>query len=219
MPVYFVLKSIIIRNLYGVDIMEEAVEICKLRLFLKLVSQVDNVRQMEPLPDIDFNIRPGNTLVGFATLEDVKRTILGKLADNELKAQVDRVTEEAEIVDRAFQKFHEMQTKHGMNACEFAAQKQELRNRLDRLAEQLDRYLAGEYGISPDKGKDFENWQASHQPLHWFAEFFGIMRHGGFDAVIGNPPYVEYKNVRKTYRIEPCGYATEAARESVCFLR
>lgn len=38
---YFILKSIILGNLYGVDIMEEAVEICKLRLFLKLVSQVD----------------------------------------------------------------------------------------------------------------------------------------------------------------------------------
>ena len=35
---YFILKSIIVDNLYGVDIMEEAVEICKLRLFLKLVS-------------------------------------------------------------------------------------------------------------------------------------------------------------------------------------
>ena len=34
---YFTLKSIILNNLFGVDIMEEAVEICKLRLFLKLV--------------------------------------------------------------------------------------------------------------------------------------------------------------------------------------
>ena len=38
---YFILKSIIINNLFGVDIMEEAVEICKLRLFLKLVAQVE----------------------------------------------------------------------------------------------------------------------------------------------------------------------------------
>lgn len=56
---YFILKSIIINNLYGVDIMEEAMEICKLRLFLKLVAQVDKVKDLEPLPDIDFNIRPG----------------------------------------------------------------------------------------------------------------------------------------------------------------
>jgi hypothetical protein len=38
---YFVLKSIILNNLYAVDIMEEAVEICKLRLFLKLAAQVE----------------------------------------------------------------------------------------------------------------------------------------------------------------------------------
>ena len=64
---YFIFKTIIINNLYGVDLMEEAVEICKLRLFLKLAAQV------EPLPDIDFNIRAGNTLVGFATEAEVRR--------------------------------------------------------------------------------------------------------------------------------------------------
>ncbi|MGT2465048.1 DNA methyltransferase [Mesorhizobium atlanticum] len=37
---YFILKSIILNNLFGVDIMEEAGEICKLRLFLKLAAQV-----------------------------------------------------------------------------------------------------------------------------------------------------------------------------------
>ena len=206
---YFILKSIIVRNLYGVDIMEEAVEICKLRLFLKLVSHVDNVRQLEPLPDIDFNIRPGNTLVGFATLADVNRTILGKLADNELKAQVNRIVEEAEIVDRAFQKFHEMQTVHGMNAREFAAQKQELRSRLDCLSDELDRHLAGEYGVDPDKPKEFEKWQKSHQPFHWFAEFFGIMRRGGFDVIIGNPPYRELRAVTE-YSLR--GYSTTTTR-------
>ena len=40
---YFILKSIIVNNLYGVDIMEEAVEICKLRLFLKLVAQLQRL--------------------------------------------------------------------------------------------------------------------------------------------------------------------------------
>src|SRR5579859_2744776 len=45
---YFIYKSIIINNLYGVDIMEEATEICKLRLFLKLVSQVEKFDDIEP---------------------------------------------------------------------------------------------------------------------------------------------------------------------------
>ena len=72
---YFIFKSIIVNNLYGVDIMEEAVEICKLRLFLKLVAQVERVEDIEPLPDIDFNIRAGNTLVGYATYDEVRKAV------------------------------------------------------------------------------------------------------------------------------------------------
>lgn len=71
---YFIFKSIILRNLYGVDIMVEATEIAKLRLFLKMVAVVEVDKRadnlgLDPLPDIDFNIRCGNTLVGYATEE------------------------------------------------------------------------------------------------------------------------------------------------------
>ena len=72
---YYVLKSIIVNNLYGVDIMEEAVEICRLRLFLKLAAQLESYDQIEPLPDIDFNIQPGNTLVGFTSAASVRRAM------------------------------------------------------------------------------------------------------------------------------------------------
>jgi hypothetical protein len=191
---YFILKSIIVNNLYGVDIMQEAVEICKLRLFLKLVAQVDKVKHLEPLPDIDFNIRAGNTLVGFATLEDVRQTLDGKLAF--YKDQVDRIVEEAGIVELAFQRFHEMQIGRGMNAKEFAGAKKELRARLKKLTDELDQYLAVAYRINADKKEEFQQWRESHQPFHWFAEFYGILRTGGFDVIIGNPPYVEYRKVR-----------------------
>jgi hypothetical protein len=191
---YFILKSIIVNNLYGVDIMQEAVEICKLRLFLKLVAQVDKVKHLEPLPDIDFNIRPGNTLVGFAKLDDVRQTLDGKLAF--YKNQVDRIVEEAGIVELAFQRFREMQIGRGMNAKEFAGAKKELRERLKKLTDELDQYLAVEYGIDADKKEKFQQWRVSHQPFHWFAEFYGIIRSGGFDVVIGNPPYVEYRKVK-----------------------
>ncbi|HQF14116.1 MAG TPA: hypothetical protein PLS55_09470, partial [Thermogutta sp.] len=100
---YFILKSIIINNLFGVDIMEEAVEICKLRLFLKLAAQVEKIDQIEPLPDIDFNIRAGNTLVGFASLEQVRKSQEGRLGFAAEEAR--RIEEEAELVERAFQQF------------------------------------------------------------------------------------------------------------------
>ena len=60
---YFIKKQIITNNLYGVDIMEEATEIAKLRLFLALVSSAHHIDDLEPLPNIDFNIMSGNSLI------------------------------------------------------------------------------------------------------------------------------------------------------------
>lgn len=202
---YFVLKSVIINNLFGVDIMEEAVEICKLRLFLKLVAQVETAEQIEPLPDIDFNIRAGNTLVGYVSLDEVRRSQEGQLGfgDDDIK----RIEEDALIADGAYKRFRETQVRHGGTVT--AKDKAELRKRLGKLDAQLDCYLAGEYGVKIDKPKDFDAWKASHQPFHWLVEFFGIMRGGGFEVIIGNPPYVEYSKVRQTYRLR--GFATETA--------
>ena len=61
---YWLKKKIITENLYGVDLMEEAVEIAKLRLFLTLVASAEARDQLEPLPNIEFNLLPGNSLIG-----------------------------------------------------------------------------------------------------------------------------------------------------------
>ena len=115
---YFIYKSIIINNLYGVDIMEEATEICKLRLFLKLVSQVDKFDDIEPLPDIDFNIRAGNTLVGFASYDETKKAIEGKTTGKGTRRdevafqnqmifddRLERIEQKAQEIERCFRSF------------------------------------------------------------------------------------------------------------------
>ena len=102
---YFILKSIVLNNLYGVDIMEEAVEICKLRLFLKLVAQLERYDQIEPLPDIDFNVRAGNTLVGFTSIDAVRQAMTvmpngqHRQVFSEEQAALDRIVEDARGVD------------------------------------------------------------------------------------------------------------------------
>ena len=50
--------------------MEEGVEIAKLRLFLALVAAADTVDDLEPLPNIDFNILTGNSLIGLMRVDD-----------------------------------------------------------------------------------------------------------------------------------------------------
>ncbi|MCA1995115.1 MAG: Eco57I restriction-modification methylase domain-containing protein [Coleofasciculus sp. S288] len=214
-PRYFVLKSIMLNNLYGVDIMEEATEICKLRLFLKLVAQMEPQPKqpnfgLEPLPDIDFNIRAGNTLVGFASLDEVRKAIKqdGDQLKLDLQDDASRINEKAELADRAFQRFRQMQTEFGMDAGDFRTAKKELRRRLAELNDQLNHYLAREYGVDVNKPTAFEKWRDSHQPFHWFVEFYSIIHRGGFDVIIGNPPYVEYSKVKKIYSIK--NYKTES---------
>ena len=51
--------------LYGVDIDPGAVEIAKLRLWLSLVVDEDDVKQIKPLPNLDYKIVVGNSLMGF----------------------------------------------------------------------------------------------------------------------------------------------------------
>ena len=211
---YFILKSIVLNNLYGVDIMEEAVEICKLRLFLKLVAQLESYDQIEPLPDIDFNVRAGNTLVGFTSLDAVRQamTVMPngqyRALDEEQQRTLAHIEEDADVAGRAFDRFREQQTALGGEVAQ--QDKKDLGDRLRSLADELDRLLAAEYGVDLKKAADYDDWRSSHQPFHWFVEFYGIMSKGGFDVVIGNPPYVEYSKVKddytiRGYRTEPCG--------------
>ena len=199
---YFVLKSIIINNLYGVDIMEEATEICKLRLFLKMVAQIEDVKQIEPLPDIDFNIQAGNTLVGYATYDAVEKPEIGRL---DFEKAMERIREKAEDVKILFQEFRRQQTTLG--GAVTPTDKQNLQNRLQELEDELNLYLAREYGIHLSKKTDYQHWLDSHKPFHWFIAFYGILEDGGFDVIIGNPPYREYSKVKKQYTVKE--YKTE----------
>ena len=208
---YFILKSIVLNNLYGVDIMEEAVEICKLRLFLKLVAQLETYDQIEPLPDIDFNVRAGNALVGFTSLNAVRQAMTVMPSGQrrqvfpEDQAALDCINEEADIASAAFNQFRWQQTMLGGEVA--AVDKQALRDRLRALDDELDYLLASEYGVETNDPAAYDFWRDSHQPFHWFVEFYGIMGKGGFDVVIGNPPYVEYRKVKGLYSVR--GMATE----------
>jgi hypothetical protein len=225
---YFILKSIILNNLFGVDIMAEAVEICKLRLFLKLVAQVerDTARPndgLEPLPDVDFNIRTGNTLVGFATLDEVRRVVTGtdqaELMLGDKPAVLRKIEEDAEVVDLAYRRFRQGQVSDEPNSAALHTFKENLRNSLATLADTLDRYLAKEYGIAPDRQpKEFAEWKVSHQPFHWCVDFYGIMSQDGFDAIIGNPPYVVFSPAKVPYSISAQTYTTLPTKNLYAFV-
>ena len=194
---YFIFKSIILRNLYGVDIMVEATEIAKLRLFLKMVAVVEVDKRadnlgLDPLPDIDFNIRCGNTLVGYATEEELNRDLTwgDMFANAEFKEKVDS---EMQLVSLAYDTFKHVQLNQEDEMLAFKQAKWELKQRLTSLNEVLNRRMH-----ATAKGISYEEWKKTHQPFHWLAEFYQIIKgNGGFDVIIGNPPYVVYTKKNK----------------------
>jgi Eco57I restriction-modification methylase len=211
---YYLLKNIILRNLYGVDIMKEAVEICKLRLFLRIVAELKQGESIEPLPDIDFNIRHGNSLFGFFDADSARRLLTEDLSgqqriDRQSEGKrAEQIIEQAEIAGRAFNMFRLMQVQNNIPESEFTNAKYELRKRLDDLRTEADMLLFS-YFQSKQK-MSFEEWRDQTAPFHWFIEYFEIMSSGGFSAVIGNPPYIEISKLKNRYplsefRTRECG--------------
>lgn len=92
---------------------------------------------------------------------------------------------------------------YGDDFKEFKKAKAELNKRLKELNHELNQLLHMQAS-----GLKYDTWLKTHQPFHWFAEYYEIIEgNGGFDIVIGNPPYVKYSKVRDTYKIKE--YATE----------
>jgi hypothetical protein len=207
---YFIFRHIILNNLYGVDVMKEAVEITKLGLFLKLIAVVeaDHSRPnfgLEPMPDIYFNIRAGNALVGFVKAEQI----------NAMPSEFQiHIHNEMRSISSAFSDFRKYQLGDGKDRSEFRACKNILQQRLDTLKDELDKAY---YHPSGKPSISLAQWENSHLPFHWFIEFYHIMQQKeGFDIVIGNPPYVEYSAVRNEYKVE--NMATEKCGNLYAFI-
>jgi hypothetical protein len=86
-------------SLYGVDIDPGAVEIAKLRLWLSLVVDEDEIKNIKPLPNLDYKIVCGNSLLGYPytpkgleKIEKLKELFIKEvnpMRKNELRSQID----------------------------------------------------------------------------------------------------------------------------------
>ena len=184
---YFILKHATLNNLYGVDIMPEATEIARLRLFLALVAAIDDRRDLEPLPDLDFNIKPGNTLVGAATPQDIA-SVSGQLFDFE---SAESVVKQAQAVRDVYGAFRRAQEEGDFH--QVALLRRELRSTLMTVRTVVNE----QWHRATAPSLSFDSWLVSHQPFHWFIEFPEVFEVGGFDVVIGNPPYVGRSKVTR----------------------
>jgi methylase of polypeptide subunit release factors len=98
---YHLKRHAIQHSLYGVDLDPGAVEIAKLRLWLSMVVDEDNISDIQPLPNLDYKIMQGNSL-----LEEFDGVRL--LDDKLLQPPVAREAEIAEIKARIAAKSQEL---------------------------------------------------------------------------------------------------------------
>ena len=106
---------------------------------------------------------------------------------------LERIENKARAIARGYRLFQQVQTEYGLGYAQLAESKQDLQSKQNDLRGELDSLLTKEYGVDEVLTASYQSWQSSHQPFHWFVEFHSIMGMGGFDAVIGNPPYLEFR--------------------------
>jgi len=189
-------REIILQNLYGVDIEPGAIEICKLRLWLSLVADTeDEPDEIEPLPNIDFNIRKGNSLVGYTDLVEVNQD--GDATLSNYGAGIgESVREMYDDVIEAVQRHRD-----ATSAAEAANARNIAEARVQAHSRSLDQKILEEFHSAGAEDVTPEDVQNFH-PFHWVIEFALVYADGGFDIIIGNPPWDQLRASRDDYFVK-----------------
>jgi len=228
---YYIRKRIITDNLYGVDIMEEATEIARLRLFLFLVSSAQTVDQLEPLPNIDFNIMCGNSLIGLLKVDEQRfnQSGQGDLFQGENARQYRELLAEKNRLIGSYRNASSfVEDLHGLRG-KIDAHKQDAYATLDTILLNDFRTLKIQYEGAQASGKakkrpvELADIHAL-DPFHWGYEFDTIIgERGGFDVIIANPPweifkpngkefFAEYSNIVTTNKMDVKEFEKEQER-------
>ena len=168
-------KEILQQNIYGVDLDRGAVDIARLRFWLSLVVDED---VPQPLPNLDYKIMQGNSL-----LERYKDIDLSTLASQKTDGRLIFIDDENDASRLSLH--HLLVAYYGEDNHD---KKQSLRARIQQnIEEQLkaQRYEVDLSDVDLFANAHFFLWHT------WFSEVFAD---GGFDIVIGNPPYISLQN-------------------------
>lgn len=219
---YQIREQIIINNLFGVDILEGAIEICKLRLFLALAETFRTKEDVQPLPNIDFNIRCGNSLIGFVSTDELIQNFFSQgdavnaLAKNMefLEKHVPEVAYKAKKILSRFDidplDLFRLRTEliKRYRVLHDKELQPEMRKVLQDITVAFNRELNAQYyGKIQDvfkKDKNLKQLSENEryqkyiglQPFHWVMEYSEVFENGGFDVVIGNPPYMSFTSTK-----------------------
>ncbi len=207
------LKLYAIQNsLYGVDIEPSAIDITKLRLWLSILVDSTN-NDVRPLPNLDFNFMIGNSLID--EFEGMKLFDESLLDDKVLEKKLKKIKkaenmklfrgieeEQQDILKEIFVKQSLFFNENNSN------KKKELKNDIEELENNLIKLTLTENG-NHKKLEEIEKGRKERRKPYflWKLEFAKVFKeNGGFDIVIGNPPYVQIKFLKDKKNYEEMQY-------------
>ena len=169
-------KEIIENNIYGVDIERGAIDIARLRFWLSIVVDAE---EPEPLPNFDYKFMQGNSLI-----ESYKGIDLSRIS-NRLRGGQSKSTQLLLGLDSDFSKKNLQRLMRDYFSVTDHKQKASMRQAInDEVKRLITDFIGGTAtdldNLDPSANQDFFLWHT------WFKDIFD---NGGFDIVIGNPPY------------------------------
>lgn len=198
-------------SLYGVDIEPSAVDIAKLRLWLSIVVDTrDN--DIRPLPNLDFNFMVGNSLIDEF---DGVQLFDEKLLTKRLKETYTETTNKLFNVATSYQRdlfagteslkadiMLDLDKKHKEFFKERNTdKKKEIKNKIEELEWILiTETLTASGNVSKIKELEKLKQQKRKPYFLWKLEFAKVFQEkGGFDIMIGNPPYIKERGNKKVF--------------------
>jgi len=222
---YEIKEYIIRENLYGVDILPGAIEICKLRMFLNIAESFKDVDHIRELPNIEFNFRRGNSIIGFSSKEDFNNR-LGNNSDSVITLTKEMILLREcapNLVDDA----QKIVSNPDVNPLDLFNLRTELvkiykelhnkelqekfRHLLNILTEafnsDLNSHFYGKIKNLFDMDKELKKLTIIQKKkllnelrvFHWIMEYSEVLEEGGFDICLGNPPWDIYKPIEKEF--------------------
>jgi adenine-specific DNA-methyltransferase len=223
-------KQAIIENcLFGVDINLNSVKICRLRLWIELLKNAyyrreSNYRELETLPNIDINIKCGNSLISRFSLDadlrfalrksnaDVEtyrnavqtyRNAENKLQKREMEKLIIKIKENfrQSIFDRDPKKKRLRNLESEVNHLEnqlslFAETKAEKKARDKKIVK-----LKNNIDQLTAEIEEIEGGKIYKNAFEWRFEFPEVLNNEGdfigFDVIIGNPPYIRQEEIKQ----------------------
>lgn len=183
-------REIIQNNIYGVDIEQGAIDIARLRFWLALV--VDELKP-EPLPNLDYKIMQGNSL-----LESFEGFDLSHIAGQTKTTKIQNKNSQLSLgLDGGFNKNNLQQFMQQYFSTTEHSEKAKLRKYINDEVKSL---LFNSLGGTPSTLAHIEQLDSSANSefFLWHTWFKNVFEKGGFDVVIGNPPYLRIQGIRES---------------------